>query len=313
MNKQRFAAWAGVLLLSAACFPFLTLWAAPAKRAKKLRARLYGSLTRGVSASRAKAVTRPMVNLLARRVRYPIENFDIEPGDSAKDLLALGRKLQDGTYHLAIVWGIEFGWLRQRYPGLRAMALASSGNNAPWRSQLIARRKDRPRNLAALKGKRLARIRGAALMDQLFLEDMLRKAGQQPQGFFQHGPPLPNVKEALLAVKNGQADCVMVNLTDFARFTSLQPKLAQALVEVERSDPYPAPVLMGNYRNVERLKPGLWKKFQDEVVRIHATHEGKQIVRFWRLDSFIRPGRAFDALVQKTAQRFPLEKLANQE
>ena len=55
------------------------------------------------------------------------------------------------------------------------------------------------KTIAQLKGKKLARIKDAHMMDQLCLEEMLRKAGQEPRGFFELEELLPSVTEAIKA------------------------------------------------------------------------------------------------------------------
>jgi hypothetical protein len=102
----------------------------------------------------------------------------------------------------------------------------------------------------------------------------------------------------------------MINLNLFSRFEDVQPKYAKNFVTVATSDPYPAPVMIGRVKHVENLQPRLWRKLEEEVIRIHDTEEGKQCVRFWRFDSFVKPDQEYTALVKKCARKFPLKALA---
>src|SRR5262249_43090026 len=150
-------------------------------------------------------------------------------------LLTFGKKLNDGTYHLGTLWGLEYGWLLDKYPDLRAMAVVSNGNQAPWRSQLMVRRQEVV-PIAKLQGKRLAHTKDAPLMDRLFLDEMVRQAGQAPQGFFQPlDKPLPNYKEAILAVLHREADCVMIDVAAFTKFALSRPPLADRVNLVGQS------------------------------------------------------------------------------
>jgi ABC-type phosphate/phosphonate transport system substrate-binding protein len=279
-----------------------------------LKVAIYSSLLGAVPDRQARAVAEPMLDLVSDRIGYPIARLELPKGTSADDLLAFGKKLDEGTYHVAAVWGLEYGWLRRAYPNLKVMAVVSNGDRAPARFQLMVRRQDLGPALEKLKGKRLARVKQASLMDQLFLEEMLRKAGQDPEGFFQRQEPLPSTKEALLAVKNGEADCLMINVTDFARFAKLQPGIAGSLTHVgELSDPYPAAVMIARPENLTKRRPDLWDKMQDVLLRIDATEEGRQCARFWQMERLIKPDNQYLEEVEACARRFPIERLLNRK
>jgi len=191
------------------------------------------------------------------------------------------------------------------------MVVASNGDRAPWRSQLMIRRQTPVPSLDKLKGKRLAQIKGAPLMDQLFLDSMIRAIGQDPRTFFRLGKPLSDARSAFRAVKNGEADCVVINLGIFSRLKDLQPKFAQNLIAVDPlSDPYPPPVMIGRIKHMESLRPRLWRTAQEEVIRIHETEEGKQCVNFWRFDAFIKPDKEFMEQVKQSARKFPLKNVS---
>jgi ABC-type phosphate/phosphonate transport system substrate-binding protein len=294
-------------LLLTACSP-----ASAQQNRPRLKIAIYSSLLGSTNDKQVRATVRPMLDLVSARIGYPID-LELDKGKGREGLKALGKKLDEGTYHLAGVWGLDYGWLLQQYPNLQVMAVVANGERAPWRSQLMVRRQDLVTNLGKLKGKRLARVKQASLMDELFLDEMLRKAGQDPRGFFERQEPLPSVKEALLAVKDGQADCVMVNSTDFTRFQILQPGLARSLDPVQLSDPYPAPVLISRRQNLEKVQRGLWEQWQEVLLRIHTTEEGRGCVRLWRFEKLIPPDEQFLKEVETCARRFPMERLLSRQ
>jgi ABC-type phosphate/phosphonate transport system substrate-binding protein len=301
---------AKLTLLALASVP---LWSVsgPAEAGKgppPIEARVYSSVLGTASDSETRAVLQPMMDVLADRLDYSV-HLDLERGTGPKGLLAFGDKLNDGTYHLGCVWGLEYGWLREKHPGLQTLVIASNGIQASWRSQLMVRQQDRVSRVEELKGKRLAHVKDATLMERLFLDEMLRQAGQDPQGFFQSAKPQPTVKDAALAVKNGQADCLLIHISDFIRLQNTHPGVARTLVEIEKTAPFPAPVMVGRPENMNKLKPGLWQKLRREALRIHETEEGQQCVRFWRFDKFIEPDAQFRKDVEKCAQEFPMKRL----
>jgi ABC-type phosphate/phosphonate transport system substrate-binding protein len=303
----------GFAKLALPALALLPVWGisgpAPAEKARPpMEVRVYSSVMGTVSDSQVRAVLEPMIDVLSARIDYPI-HIDLERGTGPKAILAFGEKLNEGTYHLGGVWGLEYGWLREKYPGLQVLLLASNGIQASWRSQLMVRLQDHVGRIEQLKGKRLARVKDATLMEQLFLNEMLRQAGQDPQDFFKPTKPVPTVKDAALAVKNGQADCLLIHISDFIRLQNLQPKVASTLVAIEKTAPYPAPVLIGRPEHMDKLKPGLWQKLRKAGLTIHDTEEGQQTVRFWRFDKFIEPDAPFLKQVEKCTQEYPMKRL----
>jgi ABC-type phosphate/phosphonate transport system substrate-binding protein len=260
------------------------------------------------------------MRLLAGKVRLSKIEFTVQKGTTPGDLLnRFGGQLDRGDFHLGIVWGVEYGWLLKKYPKLKPLAVVSvGGTNVPTRSQLMVRRADQKGGLKALKGKKLARFQSAPLMDRLALDEILKQAQLDPKGFFtKEGKPFGNVRQAILAVKNGQADCIVVNAATLSRLREAQPNLYKDLVPIGKvSDVFPLAVFVGIPRAVNRLQPRvsdsqstLWKRLQQELVTIHETPRGKQVVKFWKIRSFIKPDDAFEKQVRKCVQKYPVDRL----
>src|SRR5690242_2070844 len=95
-----------------------------ARADEPIQVRLYGSVTTGVSNKRARVATRPMIDLILERAGYKGKaNLDVEKADNPGDLMAFGKRLDEGQMHLGVVWGIEYGWLRQSFPELKPLAV----------------------------------------------------------------------------------------------------------------------------------------------------------------------------------------------
>src|SRR5262245_60020403 len=122
MTSQHFCKLA--LLALASSLPLLTA-ASPAnalKVSRPIEVRIYSSVIGGGAASdsQVRAVMQPTIDLMASKIDHP-SRIDLEKGTGPAGLLTLGAKLNDGTYHLATVWGLEYGWLREKYPDLTVM------------------------------------------------------------------------------------------------------------------------------------------------------------------------------------------------
>jgi ABC-type phosphate/phosphonate transport system substrate-binding protein len=287
----------------------------PPARAAKPRPKpvtlcLYSSLLVGINDRDARRATTPLLRLLERKVGYPVR-LRLEKGKaSARHLMAFGAKLSAGKEcQIGVVWGLEYGWLVKEYPELRPLAVISIGDkNLRDMSLLLVRKPFGGSSLAGLRGKRLARYRGAPLMEQVYLDKMLKDEGLDPQTHFRQGPPYGTLKEAVFALEAGQADCLMLSVAAWNRLMSVRPRLKELLVPVKQSDFYPRPALIGSVKAVDALRRGLWRRIQDALVAAHRTREGRECVRFWRFESFSRP-RNYAAEARASARKVPIDTL----
>jgi ABC-type phosphate/phosphonate transport system substrate-binding protein len=307
MTPRRLAAWCAVLA---------ALSAAPAHAQKAgdagaLKLRIYGSLLPGVSKADAKGFTQPLCDLLGRQLDLRLD-CDIHEGSTVDDLFEFGKKLNAGEYQLGAVWGLEYGWLREKYPKLKVLVLVSNGEKDPPNSTQLWVRKDGPfKKLADLQGKKLAVYKGTPLMDRLFLRRMIEDEKLSPKGFLAESDPYGSVKSAVAAVRDGTADCVLINQTTFGRLRDLQPGLIGALVELKRGPNFPLAVIIGSPDVVDsmRKRKGLWADLRDHFLDVHNFPEGKECINFWRFQSFVAADDDLFRKIDDLARKVPVSAL----
>ncbi|HEX5273113.1 MAG TPA: PhnD/SsuA/transferrin family substrate-binding protein [Gemmataceae bacterium] len=276
-----------------------------------LKVRIYNSIMQGFNKSDARASTQPMASLIGRNVGVKVD-LDIADGTTADDLFAFGKKVQDGEYHLGAVWGAEYGWFREKYPALAPLVVVTASNtDIPNRTMVLVHKDSKFKALADLKGKRLAVSKDMPFMDRLSLPVMLRQAKLDPKDFFVRREPYGTVRLAAAAVKNGNAECVVMATSIYFRLRELQPGLARELVELKAGDDYPNVVLVGSPALVERLRKDLWRDLRTQFLEMHNTAEGKECLNFWRVGGFTAPDAAFDRGVEATVKRLPISVLLN--
>jgi hypothetical protein len=275
--------------------------------AQPMQVRIYSSLMAGVSDHHALAFTRPVVDLISRELDYPLY-FDIAKGETAEELFRFGQQIEDGKIHVGIVWGLEFGWLRARFPRFKPMAVTRHQTDS-LRSQLMVHPERGVGDLAGLQGARLATYRRIPLMDRLYLVKLVEKSGDTPATYFGQITKYQTAKDAIRALHAGQADCVMINTMVYHRHIANRPKLKMKGVVV--SAPFPQAVLMGRPERVNALRAGLWRETQDCLQRVEDTPEGRQGLDFWRQERFILPDEDnFDQLVRERLSEYPITVLA---
>ena len=243
-----------------------------------------------------------MVQLLTRQVGYPIE-VEIVRGETAADLLRFGAQLDQGTYHVAAVWGLEYGWLRQQYGDLRALALMRQ-QDAQYYCQIMVRRGAGLNDFAQLKGKHLANYPRMTLMQTVFLQKLLEQQDSSVDAFFGQTTQFPTVTSAINKVHKGIADCVVVDTILYSRHIANQPNINLAVIQPVQ--PMPQSVLIGRRDRTESLRAGLWQDVQEKLSQIHTTPQGRQCVDFWRIERFTLPNDQYEQLVTKCVREFPI-------
>ncbi len=246
-----------------------------------------------------------MIELLSRKVGYPIEH-DFSDGQGSQDLLTFGKELQDGKAHLGVMWGTEFGLLKSRYNELEPLVMCLLGTDLFNAAQLMVRKNgDAPvPNLDDLKGRTLVSMRRTPITNRLYLDKLKLEKGN---AFFQfEAKPRSTSKEAILAIRNDESDqlVLLIDLYAFVRFGRTHPKITGDLVMIERSSYFPAPTIVGNPRVVRKLNAELWSRLTKELTGIHNSAEGRQLVSFWRFDSFRAPDSKFRELAKSTAEAY---------
>jgi ABC-type phosphate/phosphonate transport system substrate-binding protein len=272
----------------------------------QLRIRLYSSVAPGVSDKDVRGNARPMLSLLGEELGC-VFDFDVTNGDTVEDLLRFGKEIDDGTVHVGVIWGLEYGWLRARWPALRPMTVCMQRKYA-YESRIMVREDSSARTLADLKDKRLARYRGASLMDRMYLDKLLKDNKQTLSSCFKEVKDYPTAKSAILAVRNNKADCVVVNMVAYVRHVTTGPKLK--LKYILRSKPFPEAVLAGRPDRIDGLRQGLWAQLQRSLETIHRTPQGRECVDFWMIEQFSRPGDSFEQLVRERLRDYPITALA---
>jgi ABC-type phosphate/phosphonate transport system substrate-binding protein len=238
---------------------------------------------------------------------------ELYDGQTADDLLKFGKRLTDPNdlgAHLGGMWGLEYGWLLKENLDLEPVALFQHGDSeTTLHCLLIARRDKGFQSLKELKGMRLATYDSASLMVERGLAELFEAKQLEQKGFFVLPKKAFNgVKDALFAVRRGDADCVMVTESDFKRLEAIQPEVQKSLAMVERSAPFPLAALVGSRQKINALKKGLWEAMMREFSKLDEKQEGRRCVSFWRFNQFVVPPDKYRDQVLARAATMPFRE-----
>jgi hypothetical protein len=311
MNDNRFRKLAWLTL--ALALPRPATAAAP----KPLQVRVYASVYTGLRESEARDVARGVTDLIARRLDYPV-SLDLQAGTTAADIEDFGNRLANGTYHLGVVWGIEYAWLKKFHPDLDVLTVCSQGPDVtPQKSHLLVRTNEFT-DWKKLRNKRLARFASQTRMDVLLLNEMVKRAGEDPDRFFpkEGRKSYPSPKAALRAVVKNEADCVVVNAMIFNQMKKLYPWVGDELVSLKgplSEETYPDVAIIGSPEQVKKLRESLWQDMQKELRTVLKTPEGEDLKLFWGFGSFVDPSEEYRDAAAKCAERYPLNLLRQED
>jgi ABC-type phosphate/phosphonate transport system substrate-binding protein len=250
------------------------------------------------------AVTRTLLDRLSEAdlLGYPID-FDFYDERERDSLTVLGDDLAAGRIELAVMWGIEFGWLQQRHPDIKPLMLTAASDVLRYNAQLIARSGEGIRDIRDLPNPaRTVSFKAAPLMNGLFLAEL---EDENPTLSFQVIEERPNFREALNALLKGDADCIVCDTYALQVVERTQPGLRRSLEVIRNSSEFPDAVIVGVPANVDRLRPRLWEKLQDSMIAFSDTTEGQELSSYWRMKGFQRPNSEFLDNVSNAVKRYP--------
>lgn len=287
------------LLVAALVLP-LILSAALAGDRTKSPARVFNigisdSLIRGQTSSTAALIqVQPLAEVFAMLGSCrPQFQFDNPEG--------LAKSLNENKIQLAVMPGIELGWLGNKADGLTPIALAYT-NDIRLRAYLITRNDEKAHKLEDLQGKKIALPRRLQHHTQLFLHTSIAKTGSQPMAYFGKSQIAPDVDAAIECVLDKEATVVIVDGLSWEVFQDRKPARAKRLKIIAESPTFPTSALVTKLGNIEpdqlqQLKDGLFTADQKPFCR--------QILNFWRISKFVPASPEYDQLVKNIVKDIP--------
>jgi ABC-type phosphate/phosphonate transport system substrate-binding protein len=221
------------------------------------------------------------------------------------DLYQLGRALSDGKVRLGVFQGVEFAWVRQRFPELRPLMIIVD-HNPHRRSQLLVRADRHCAGFADLRGKTLAMPRDSRLHLDLFLERACRAEGQpDPTKFFARFLRPTNAEDALDDLVDGATDALLIDRVALESYQRRKPARSQRLKVIQESEIFPATAIVHRpgHLTAEQLR-----RFQDGLLAADKMAVGRHLMALWRLTSFAAVPADYEPLLTAIIKVYPPPK-----
>jgi len=281
-----------------------------ADESPKLRLRIFRSITSAVDLPSAEAITGLFAKYFSEKsLKYPIDFAIMKEAPNREELHNLGRQLDEGSIHLAVVWGVEYGWLAKEFPKLRPMVRAVQSKDFFF-TQILVRSDLDVKDIKDLRGFELIEHQFAPIMTAVLTDQILEAAELKPQGFFKVRHSLKDVNDAIdLALKTDARRCIVLENTTFAR---QDPSVLKRLKPVLRgqSDSYPLPVLIGRPDRLDSLRKGMWDEATEKMLRVHtSSQQAKDLIKLWKFTYFDRCSAKHEKEMKQAAEKLMPERL----
>lgn len=221
-----------------------------------------------------------------------------------EDPFELAEQVEKEKLHLGTFHGIEFAWVKQRYPKLTPLVVAVNQSHQLRAHVLVA--KDSPiKDFAGLKGKTLSFPKGTREHCRIFIEGLCVKQGDGLDKFFAEVARPDNMEDALDDAVDGMVQAVLVDNVGLENYQQRKAARFAKLKEIEKSEIFPAGTVAYHEGNVDEETLDKVKK---ALLTANDSAEGKQILFNWKLTAFERVPRDYGKLVEDIAKAYPAKK-----
>ena len=159
------------------------------------------------------------------------------------DAYEVGRKLSTRELDLAVFHGFEFGWARQKYPGLRPLTIAVS-KFRQVNAFLVVRSDSDIKTFGDLSGKDVGFPRKSKEHCRIFMERSCVDFAQcGSKRFFNQVFASANADDAMDDVLRGKLQAVVTDNASLEEYEQFKPGCYARLKVIKQSEPFPPAVV----------------------------------------------------------------------
>lgn len=247
-----------------------------AKKPATIRIGMIQTLFRGTEPNVMIAQTRPIGDLLQTQTGIPGE-ICVVP-----DAAEMAKKIHSGELQMGVLHGIEYAWVKAKYPDLQPLIVAYN-QTTRLKAYILVRADSKIQTVADLQGKTLSFPVRSLNHCYLFLHKSIKDAGLEPEGFFAPSTPPANIDLALDLVVEGAADVAVVDGVGFEVYKKQKPGRAPKLRAIAESCYYPTATFI--YKP-DVADEAMVKQFCQGMTTADTRLLGRQMLTLWRLTNF---------------------------
>jgi ABC-type phosphate/phosphonate transport system substrate-binding protein len=268
---------------------------AEGKHEGPIRIGMVGTLFRDVPASLVLAMMHPFGMLMKSQTGM---DGKLLPGG---DPYEVAQQIVDGKLDLAVLHGVEFGWVRAKHPELRPLMIAVN-QQKHFTVHLVVRSDDTIKSLEDLKGTKLALAKGSREHVRMFLNKQCGPFCPDFEKFFKTITVPANTEDALDDVVDGEVQAAVVENVPFEAFARRKPGRAAQLKTLTVSETFPSGVIVYKHG---ALDDETLDRFRTGMVNANKNIMGKQMLMMWKLTGFEAIPADYDTVLNDIVKAYP--------
>jgi ABC-type phosphate/phosphonate transport system substrate-binding protein len=213
----------------------------------------------------------------------------------------LADRMSKGELHLGFFQGYEFAWVQERYPALKPLSIAVTGERYPV-ACVLTRRDNKARDFAGLRKHSFSIPISCHGFLRLFVERQCKANGVDMEEYFTKIASPDNFEDALDDVVDGIVNATVVDGAALAAYKRRKPGRFKRLTEVTRSQPFP-PAVVAYYGTV--LDQATLRRFRDGLLGAARKEKGQTLLTLSRLTAFEAVPDDFGAVLTQARRAYP--------
>jgi ABC-type phosphate/phosphonate transport system substrate-binding protein len=220
---------------------------------------------------------------------------------SGGDADTLAHRIAENKVQLGVFHGIEFAWLRARYPELRPLVIAVNSHRY-LQTHVVVRNNASTHEWRDLENKTMAlppKMRQHCL---LYLNRRCKDCKKTPATFFSKVVAPPSCADALDEIVEGTADATLAEAVVLDWYKEEMPGRYAKLRILETSERFPPGVIV--YRP-GILTDTILNKFRAGLINLNKTALGDEVLMLWRLSAFEPVPDDFEKTLSDIVKPYP--------
>ena len=211
------------------------------------------------------------------------------------------RGLENGELQLGVMYGVEFGWMKQKQPNLLPLMLNEIDPDA-LEGVVVVRHDSGVKSLKECRGKKVAIPATTRADTRLFLTQRCRSCGLPTAEMFGDTVTPPSIEEALDQVVDGQVAVAAVEQSGMKMFERRKPARFRRLHILEQSEKFPPSVIV-YHRN--KVDDAILAQFRDGMSTAHNSVLGSHLMKLMNVRQFAPAKNDFQHRVDQIVKLYP--------
>lgn len=252
-------------------------------------------------------VTIPQFQVMAATFQTVMETQtgfkgQLVPGGSPDEIR---QQLADGSIHLGVLHGIEFGWMKQKQPELEPMMLNHLDPDL-MRAVVVVGKDHAAKSLSDCRGQKLALLRITREDTRLYLARLCQQNDSSVSEMFPEYAMPDSVEGTLDELVDGRLNVVVLELAGLKMYQRRKPGRAANLRVLQQSERFPSSVIA--FRK-DKIDATTIKSFRDGMSTAHTSILGGHLMSLMKVRKFEVPTEEYAKQLTDALKLYPMDRM----